>query len=39
MLTKGNSHELLVGMKIGASTMENGMEGLKNLKIELPMTQ
>ena len=33
---KGSSFTLLVGMEIGAATMENHMELLQKLKIKLP---
>ena len=36
MWRKGNPSTLLVGMYIGAATVENSMEALKKLKIELP---
>ena len=36
MWRKGNPHALLVGLKIGAVTMENRKEATQKLKIELP---
>ena len=36
MWRKGNPRALLVGMQIGAATMENSMEVPKKFKIELP---
>ena len=36
MWRKGNPLALLVGMQIGAATMENNMEVPQKLKIELP---
>ena len=36
MWRKGNPHTLLVGMQIGAATVESSTEFLKNLKIEVP---
>ena len=35
MWGKGNPLELLVGMQIDTTTMENTMEGLRKLKIRL----
>ena len=36
MWRKGNPFALLLGMLIGAATVENSMEFLKRLKMELP---
>ena len=36
MQRKKNPFALLVGMQIGAATLENSMEGPQKIKIELP---
>ena len=39
MWRKGNPFELLVGMQIGAATVESSMEIPQKLKMDLPLTQ
>ena len=39
MWRKGNPCTLLMGMRIGAATLENSMEVPQNLKIELQYVQ
>ena len=36
MWIKGNPNALLVGMQIGAATVENSMEFLEKIKVEVP---
>ena len=36
MWWKGNTYELLVGLQIGAATVENSLEIPKKIKMEVP---